>query len=61
MKYKEINELTENEIISRIEEEKAKLVKLKINHAVSPVEDPSSMAKTRKTIARLKTALSARV
>ena len=41
----------------RIEAEKAALDTMKINHAISPLEDTSKIAKTRKDIARMITIL----
>ena len=41
----------------RIEAEKAALDTMKINHAVSPLEDTSKIKKSRKDIARMKTIL----
>lgn len=55
MRYNEIRELTSKEIKDIIQEQKDQLMKLKLAHAVSPLDDPSKMKNTRKTIARLKT------
>jgi large subunit ribosomal protein L29 len=55
MKNNEIRELTSKEIKDIIQEQKDQLMKLKLAHAVSPLDDPSKMKNTRKTIARLKT------
>ena len=44
----------------RIKEEKATLTKLKMNHSVSPIENPLKITFTRKAIARLKTELTSR-
>jgi large subunit ribosomal protein L29 len=41
----------------RIAAEKAKLSTLKIQHAVSPVENPSTIKKSRRDIARMLTIL----
>jgi large subunit ribosomal protein L29 len=55
MKNKEIAGLTDQELISKLTEEKAGLNKMKINHAVSPIENPLSIRLKRKEIARMKT------
>ena len=55
MKAKEIRDLTTQEIIARLKSEGDKLLKLRLNHAVSSIESPSEIRETRKTIARLKT------
>jgi large subunit ribosomal protein L29 len=58
MKSAEIKELSVNELQERIEAEKAQLAKLKVQHAISPVENPSIIKKTRRDIARMLTILS---
>jgi large subunit ribosomal protein L29 len=57
MEQKVIIELTTAEILERMEEEKRQLTKLKLNHAVSPLENPNKIKAYRKTIARLETEL----
>ncbi len=57
MKTSEINELTTKEIVERIEIEKENLIRLRMNHAVSPLDNPLKIKETRKVIARLKTVL----
>jgi len=57
MEQKVIRELTTGEIIERLDEEKKQLVKLRLNHAVSPLENPNKIKAYRKTIARLQTEL----
>ena len=61
MKAEVIRELTTGEIKERLEEEQKHLVKLKMNHAVSPLENPNKIKAYRKTIARLITELGVRV
>jgi large subunit ribosomal protein L29 len=60
MKNSEILELSKEDIIARISEEKASLNKLKFAHAVSAIENPLRIKAARKLIARLNTELSAR-
>ena len=57
MEQKVIRELTSAEILERMDEEMRQLTKLKLNHAVSPLENPNKIKAYRKTIARLKTEL----
>lgn len=57
MKQQVIKELSTNELLERLEEEKKQLVKLKMNHAVSPLENPMKIKEYRKTIARMNTEL----
>ena len=52
-----IIELTTPELIERLEEERKLLTKLKLNHAVSPLENSNKIKAFRRTIARLKTEL----
>ena len=60
MKTSEINELTNKEIIERIQAESENLVRLKLNHAVSPLDNPLKIKESRRDIARLKTILRSR-
>ncbi len=55
MKAKEIRDLTTGEIVARIKEEEEKLLRLRLNHAVSAIESPSEIRAVRRGIARLKT------
>ena len=57
MKQKVINELTTPEIKERLETEKENLVKMRLNHAISPLENPQLIKQQRRTIARLHTEL----
>ena len=57
MKSAEIKELSVKELQERIEAQKAQLTKLKVQHAVSSVEDPSIIKKSRRDIARMLTIL----
>ena len=43
MKTSEIRELTVAEIEERIDAEKANLLRQKLNHSVSPVENPTTL------------------
>jgi large subunit ribosomal protein L29 len=57
MKSSEIRELTVKEIQERIDNEELAYTKMKLNHAVSPLDNPLKLSELRKTIARLKTIL----
>lgn len=57
LKKIETKELSTQEVVDRIREEKARYQKLKFNHAVSPVENPMILRFARKDIARLQTEL----
>lgn len=57
MKQEVIKELSTPELLERLEEEKKQLLKLKINHAVSPLENPMKLKDYKKTVARIQTEL----
>ena len=57
MKSAEIKDLSVKDLQEPIEAEKAQLSKLKVQHAVSPVENPSIIKKSRRDIARMLTIL----
>ncbi len=57
MKQEVIKEFGTEELKERLDEENNQLVKLKLNHAVSPLENPNRIKDYRRTIARMKTEL----
>ncbi len=57
MKATEIREMSIADLRERIEVEKAALDTMKINHAISPLEDTSKINKAKKDIARMMTIL----
>jgi large subunit ribosomal protein L29 len=57
MKISEIKEFNTADLQERINTEKTNLVRLKLNHAISPLDDPQKVKQARKTIARLMTEL----
>ncbi len=57
MKVTEIKELTVKEIVERLQIEKENLVRLRMSHAVSPLENPQKLKESKQDIARLKTIL----
>ena len=57
MNNSEIKEMTTSEIEEQISEDKVLLTKLKLNHAVSPLENPHEITNMRRGIARLWTEL----
>lgn len=60
MNSTEIRELTTKELEERLESEESILVRMRMNHAVSPLDNPNKIVETRKNIARLKTEVRAR-
>ncbi|MEZ4999214.1 MAG: 50S ribosomal protein L29 [Bacteroidales bacterium] len=57
MKTSEIRELSNQEILERIDNEKSTLVRMKLNHAISPLDNPNKLRVSRRNIARLQTEL----
>lgn len=55
MKTSEIRELSTPELLERIDEEKAKMVRMRLNHTVSPLDNPMQIRHLRKTIAKMMT------
>ena len=60
MKQEVIRELTTAELMERLEEERLQLSKLKMNHAISPLENPNKIKAYRRTVARLSTEVTRR-
>ena len=60
MKIKEIKELETKDLVEKVEAEVVKYNQMKLNHAISPLENPSEIKATRRTIARMKTELRSR-
>ena len=57
MKSAELRELETKELAERLNTEVVKYNQMKINHAISPLENPSEIKATRRDIARMKTVL----
>ncbi|MEI6142425.1 MAG: 50S ribosomal protein L29 [Mariniphaga sp.] len=57
MKNSEIIELTTAEIIEKIAIASEELIRMKLNHAVNPLENPMKIRFARKDVARLNTEL----
>lgn len=60
MKANELRELTLEELSTKIEEEVVLYTKMRLTHAISPLENPSKITEARRGVARLKTELRAR-
>jgi len=57
MKIAEIKDLTTPELKERLDVELKAYEQKKINHSISPLDNPSSITRARKQIARMKTEL----
>jgi large subunit ribosomal protein L29 len=60
MKTSEIRELSTPDLIERIDTERTMLVRMKLNHAITPLDNPQKVKQVKLTIARLITELRAR-
>ncbi len=57
MKASELKELTIKELEEKVDNERTLLLKQKLNHAVSPLDNPQKIKHTRRNIARILTIL----
>jgi large subunit ribosomal protein L29 len=60
MKISEIRELSTPDIFERIDTEKTMLIRMRLNHAITPLDNPQKVKDVKLTIARLLTELRAR-
>ncbi|MDR0565826.1 MAG: 50S ribosomal protein L29 [Prevotellaceae bacterium] len=57
MKPSEIREMSTKDLLERVEQEKNQQTKMRLNHAISPLENTSKIKAQRKDIARMLTIL----
>ncbi len=57
MKSNELKELTLKELEERIDNERNFLTKIKLNHAISPLDNPLKIRGIRRNIAKMQTEL----
>ncbi|MBO6516951.1 MAG: 50S ribosomal protein L29 [Bacteroidia bacterium] len=60
MTYEDIKQMNNKELHATLREERKQLQKMKFNHAVSPIENPTKITAGRKTVARLMTEINSR-
>ena len=60
MKIAEIRELSTAELKERVEAEVTRYAQMKLNHAISPLENPESLKQLRREIALMKGELRSR-
>jgi len=60
MKTSEIRELSTSDILERIDTERTMLVRMKLNHAITPLDNPQKVKEVKLTVARLLTELRTR-
>jgi large subunit ribosomal protein L29 len=61
MKNTELIELTDKELSERLDNEKDYLLRLRLNHAISPLDNPMKIKESRRNIARIKTEINRRM
>ena len=57
MKMTEVKEISTKDLTEKIEIAEAALQQMKLNHSVTPLENPSQIKAARRDIARMKTEL----
>ena len=57
MKMNEIKELADKDLREKLENARGALQQMKLNHSITPLENPSQIKATRRDIARMKTEL----
>lgn len=60
MKTSEIRELSTTDLLERIDTEKTMLIRMKLNHAITPLDNPQKVKEVKITIARMLTELRTR-
>lgn len=60
MKKEAINELSTADLMERIDATRDQYVKMKMQHVVSPLDNPNKLGETRKQLARMLTELTKR-
>jgi large subunit ribosomal protein L29 len=60
MKNEEIKSMSPDELMEALKAEQENLTRLRFAHAISPIENPTKIRTSRKTIARIKTELRAK-
>ncbi|MBQ7539816.1 MAG: 50S ribosomal protein L29 [Bacteroidaceae bacterium] len=57
MKTAEIRQLSAQELAERLQAEEAQYTQMKLNHSITPLENPAQIKAARRTIAKMKTVL----
>ena len=60
MKIAEIRELSTQELNERVEADVTRYAQMKLNHAISPLQNTEELKKLRRSIARMKSELRSR-
>ncbi len=60
MKTSELIDLPEKELAEKLDNEKDYIMRLKLNHAISPLDNPLKIKETRRNIAKILTEMNRR-
>ncbi len=60
LKSEDLNQLSNDDLQTRLQEDSERMQKLRFNHAVNPLDNPMQIRFMRKEIARLKTEIKKR-
>jgi large subunit ribosomal protein L29 len=60
MKMSELKEMAIKELVERLQTEQDNLIRLRLNHSVSPLDNPLKIRDSRRNIARMQTMLHSR-
>jgi len=60
VKSSELIDLPEKELVEKLDNEKDYLVRLRLNHAISPLDNPLKIKETRRNIAKILTEMNRR-
>jgi large subunit ribosomal protein L29 len=60
MKNTELIELTDKELSERLDNERDYILRLRLNHAISPLDNPMKIKESRRNIARIITEINKR-
>ena len=60
MKYTELVDLTSKELTERLENERDFLLRLRLNHTISPLDNPMKIREARHNIAKILTEINKR-
>lgn len=55
-----LNDLTDQELSEKLKDDHAQYIRMKFNHAVSPIENPTRLRQLRRDIARIRTEITRR-
>ncbi len=55
LKREDLNQLSTEDLKQRLHDDSERLMKLRFNHAVNPIDNPAQLRYLRREIARLKT------